>query len=137
MRFKPWMLAPKTKAKAGPWSALPPPVLAALTSANPSPMVRGYLINGSWPGATRATRTVPNPEPKPEPQTKPQPELTAEPSPSDEASSLCLTIRVVKPMMEEPLPNGLQREESRLERLLQRFWRRLGRAEELKKLSSH
>ena len=46
MRFKPWMLAPRSKAKAGPWNALPPPALAALTSAHPSPMVRGYLLNG-------------------------------------------------------------------------------------------
>ena len=103
MRFKPWMLAPKAKTKAGPWSALPPPVLAALTSANPSPMVRGYLVNGSWPGVTgtKPAPAAPEPEQHQDTETTPKPELAPELSPTDEASSLSLTIRVVQPTEEE------------------------------------
>ena len=121
MRFKPWMLAPKTKAKAGPWSALPPPVLAALTSANPSPMVQGYMIKGSWPGAsgTKPAPTAPEPEQQQEPQSTPTPELTVEPSPTDEASSLSLTIRVVQPTGEETTPAESPLQQSSWRRFLQ------------------
>ena len=122
MRFKPWMLAPKSKTKAGPWNALPPPVLAALTNANPSPMVRGYLINGSWPGASGIqlglTAPEPEPEPKQEPQTTPKLELTADPALSDETSSLSLTIRLVQPTEEKPTSTELQRQQSTWRRLL-------------------
>ena len=126
MRFKPWMLAPRSKAKAGPWSALPPPALAALASANPSPMVRGYLLSGSWPGATE-TQPAPNaPEPaqQQEPQTTPKPELTVEPSPTDEASSLSLTIRLVQPKEEETTPAELPPKQSRWRRLLRAVQRK-------------
>ena len=123
MRFKPWMLAPKSKTKAGPWNALPPPVLAALTNANPSPMVRGYLINGSWPGASGIqlglTAPEPEPEPKQEPQTTPKLELTADPVLSDETSSLSLTIRLVQPTEEETTPAELPRQQSRWSRFFQ------------------
>ena len=131
MRFKPWMLAPRLKAKAGPWNALPPPALAALTSAHPSPMVRGYLLNGSWPGATGVRPSFAAPEPnqepepptdiRPEPKQEPEPPTDIRPEPKQEAepptntqpepppeprakaetSSLSLTIRVVEPMEEE------------------------------------
>ena len=121
MRFKPWMLAPQSKTKAGPWSTLPPPVLAALTSANPSPMVRGYLINGSWPGATgtKPAPTAPEPKQLQEPQTNPQPELTAAPPARDEASSLSLTIRVVQPTEEETTPAESPPKQSSWRRFLQ------------------
>jgi hypothetical protein len=114
------MLAPQSKTKAGPWSALPPPVLAALTSANPSPMVRGYMINGSWPGTTGTQQalTAPEPEQQQEQQTTPKPELTVEPSSTDEASSLSLTIRVVKPTEEEITPAELPPKPSTWHRFL-------------------
>ena len=120
MRFKPWMLAPRSKAKAGPWSALPPPALAALTSANPSPMVRGYLLSGSWPGATgiRPSVAAPDPEQKAEPPTNTQLEPPPEPRASAETSSLSLTIRVVKPTGEEAMPAELPPKQSRWRRLL-------------------
>ena len=126
MRFKPWMLAPQLKTKAGPWSALPPPVLAALTIANPSPTVRGYLINGSWPGATRTqpAPSAPEPEQQQEPQTNPQPELTAAPPARDEASSLSLTIRVVQPTEEERTPAELPLKPSTWRRFLKAVQRR-------------
>ena len=121
MRFKPWMLAPKAKTKSGPWSALPPPVLAALTSANPSPMVQGYMINGSWPGATRTqpTAAAPEPEQQQDPETTPKPELAPEPSPIEKASSLSLTIRVVQPTEEETTPAESPLQQSRWRRFLQ------------------
>ena len=121
MRFKPWLLAPKAKTKAGPWSALPPPVLAALTSANPSPMVRGYLINGSWPGATgtQPAPTAPEPKQQQNPETTPTPELAPEPSPTEKASSLSLTIRVVQPTEEETTPAESLLQQSRWRRFLQ------------------
>ena len=124
MRFKPWMLAPQSKTKAGPWSALPPSVLAALTSSNPSPMARGYMINGSWPGATGIQQAPPEPEPESEPkqelelETTPRPELTVEPSPTDEASSLSLTIRVVQPEEEGTTPSELPPKSSTWRRFL-------------------
>ena len=125
MRFKPWMLAPQPKRKAGPWSALPPPVLAALTSANPSPMVRGYMINGSWPGATRTqpAAAAPEPEQQQEPQTTPKPALAPEPNPTDEASSLSLTIRVVQPT-EETKPAESPLQQSSWHRFLQAIKRK-------------
>ena len=110
------------KAKAGRWSALPPPVLAALTSADQSPMVRGYLINGSWPGATGTQQAPTEPEPKQqqEPQTTPKPQLTVDPSPTDEASSsLSLTIRVVQPTEEETTPAESPLQQSSWRRFLQ------------------
>ena len=134
MRFKPWMLAPRSKAKAGPWSALPPPALAALTSAHPSPMVRGYLLSGSWPGATgvRPSFTAPEPSQEPEPPTdiRPEPKQEAEPPintqpdpPPEprakaETSSLSLTIRVVEPTDEEVRPAELPPKQSRWRRIL-------------------
>ena len=121
MRFKPWMLAPKAKTKSEPWSALPAPVLAALTSADQSPMVRAYLIHGSWPGATRTqpAPSAPEPEQQQEPQTNPQPELTAAPPARDEASSLSLTIRVVQPEEEETTPSELPPKPSTWRQFLQ------------------
>ena len=132
MRFKPWMLAPQSKTKAGPWSALPPSVLAALTSSNPSPMARGYMINGSWPGATGIQQAPPEPEPESESEPKqelelettPRPELTVEPSPTDEASSLSLTIRVVQPAEEETTPAELPPKPSTWRRFLKAVQRR-------------
>ena len=122
MRFKPWMLAPKAKTKSEPWSALPAPVLAALTSADQSPMVRAYLIHGSWPGATR-TQPAPNapePEQHQEPQTTPKPELSS----TDEVSSLSLTIRVVQPKEEETTPAELPPKPSTWLRFLKAVQRR-------------
>ena len=123
MRFKPWMLAPKAKTKSGPWSALPAPVLAALTSADQSTMVRGYLINGSWPGATgtQPAPSAPEPEQQQEPQTTPKPQLTVEPTPINEASSLSLTIRVVQPTEGETTPVELPAKPSSWRRFLQVF----------------
>ena len=134
MRFKPWMLAPRSKAKAGPWNALPPQVLAALTSARPSPMVRGYLLNGSWPGATGVKPSFAAPEPnqepepptdiRPEPKQEPEPPTNTPPAPPPEhstpaeTSSLSLTIRVVEPTQEEARPAELPPKQSRWRRLL-------------------
>ena len=98
MRFKPWMLAPKSRTKKGPWSALPPPVLAALTSTNQNPMVRGYLVNGTWPGLTGTKPALVAPEPDQEAE----PKLPREHTSTDQASSLSLTIRVVQPTEGEP-----------------------------------
>ena len=121
MRFKPWMLAPQSKASHGPWSTPPPPVLAALTSADQSPMVRGYLINGSWPGVsgTKPAFVAPEPQQEHQLQTNPQPELSAELATADKASSLSLTIRVVQPMKEETRPVELPPKQSTWRRFLQ------------------
>ena len=120
MRFKPWMLAPRSKAKAGPWSALPPPALAALTSAHPSPMVRGYLLSGSWPGANGIRPSIAAPEPKQEaePPINTQPDPLPEPRAKAETSSLSLTIRVVEPTDEEVRPAELPPKQSRWRRIL-------------------
>ena len=125
MRFKPWMLAPQAKTKAGPWGALPPAVLAALNSSEQSPMVRGYLLNGSWPGATASSQalTEPVPEPIPVASLQPEPQPTAEPateattSPPADNSSLSLMIRVVQPTEQENEPIDVPRQESGLRRL--------------------
>ena len=127
MRFKPWMLAPQAKAKAGRWGALPPPVLAALNSSEQSPMVRGYLLNGSWPGAKASSQVLPNPVPEPTAVASPPPEPqpTAESTPPQEAtttppadnSSLSLMIRVVHPTEQESEPIDVPRQESSLRRL--------------------
>ena len=127
MRFKPWMLAPQAKTKAGPWGALPPAVLAALNSSEQSPMVRGYLLNGSWPGATAGSQALPEPMPEPIPVASPPPEPqpTAESTPVTEAttsppadnSSLSLMIRVVQPTEQENEPSDATRHESSLRRL--------------------
>ena len=126
MRFKPWMLAPQAKTKAGPWGALPPAVLAALNSSEQSPMVRGYLLNGSWPGATgtKPAPTAPEPAQQQEPQTTPKTEHTAESSPTDEASSLSLTIRLVQPEEEVTTPAELPPKQSRWRRLLRAVQRK-------------
>ena len=125
MRFKPWMLAPQAKTKAGPWGAPPPAVLAALNSSEQSPMVRGYLLNGSWPGATASSQalTEPVPEPIPVASLQPEPQPTAEPateattSPPADNSSLSLMIRVVQPTEQESEPSDAPRQESSLRRL--------------------
>ena len=127
MRFKPWMLAPQAKTKAGPWGALPPAVLAALNSSEQSPMVRAYLLNGSWPGAKASSQVLPEPVPEPIPVASPQPEPqpTAESTPATEAtttppednSSLSLMIRVVQPTEQESEPIDVPRQESSLRRL--------------------
>ena len=125
MRFKPWMLAPQAKTKAGPWGALPPAVLAALNSSEQSPMVRGYLLNGSWPGANASSQVLsePVPEPIPVASPPPEPQPTAEPateattSPPADNSSLSLMIRVVQPTEQESEPIDVPRQESGLRRL--------------------
>ena len=127
MRFKPWMLAPQAKAKAGRWGALPPAVLAALNSSEQSPMVRAYLLNGSWPGATASSQVLPEPVPEPIPvaSSPPEPQPTAESTPLTEAtttppadnSSLSLMIRVVQPTEQESEPIDVPRQESGLRRL--------------------
>ena len=127
MRFKPWMLAPQAKAKAGRWGALPPAVLAALNSSEQSPMVRGYLLNGSWPGATASSQVLPKPVPEPTPvaSSPPEPQPTAESTPLTEAtttppadnSSLSLMIRVVHPTEQESEPIDVPSQESSLRRL--------------------
>ena len=125
MRLKPWMLAPQAKAKAGPWGSLPPAALAALNSSEQSPMVRGYLLNGSWPGATASSQalTEPVPEPIPVASLQPEPQPTAEPateattSPPADNSSLSLMIRVVQPTEQESEPIDVPRQESGLRRL--------------------
>ena len=83
-------------------------------------MARGYLIKGSWPGAsgTQPGLTAPEPEQQQEPQTTSKPELTAEPAPTDEAPSLSLTIRLVQPTEEKPISTELQRQQSTWRRLL-------------------
>ena len=129
MRFKPWMLAPQAKTKEGPWGALPPAVLAALNSSEQSPMVRGYLLNGSWPGATASSQalTEPVPEPIPVASLQPEPQPTAEPateattSPPADNSSLSLMIRVVQPAEQENEPVDVPRQESGLRRLFGRI----------------
>ena len=123
MRFKPWMLAPRSKAKAGLWSALPPPALAALTSANPSPMGRGYLLSGSWPGTNGIRPSIAAPEPKQEaePLTNTQSEPEPEPRETAETSSLSLTIRVIEPTAEEAMPAELPPKQSRWRRFLRVF----------------
>jgi len=125
MRFKPWMLAPKSKAKAGPWSALPSSVLAALTSADPSPMVRNYLLNRAWPGAAGTKPALHQREQAHEPQTNPQPEIPPKPSTTDEPSSLSLTIRVVQPMVEEPTLGALAPKPSRWSQFFKALQRRV------------
>ena len=126
MRFKPWMLASQSKASHGPWSTPPPPVLAALTSADQSPMVRGYLINGSWPGVTGTKPAFVAPEPKQEQQsqTKQQSELSAGLATADKASSLSLTIRLVQPIEEGTTPAHLQPQKSTWRWFLQAIQRR-------------
>ena len=127
MRFKPWMLAPRSKAKAGPWNALPPPVLAALTSAHPSPMVRGYLLSGSWPGATgiRLSFAAAEPNQELDPPTNIQPEPPPELRATAATSSLSLTIRVVAPREEEEArPAKLPPKQSRWRRLLRAVQRK-------------
>ena len=128
MRFKPWMLASQSKASHGPWSTPPPPVLAALTSADQSPMVLGYLINGSWPGVsgTKPAFVAPEQEQEQEQQlqTKPQPELSAELAMADKASSLSLTIRLVQPIEEGTTPTQLQPKKSTWRRFLQAIQRK-------------
>ena len=120
MRFKPWMLAPRSKAQAGPWSALPPPALAALASNNPSPMVRGYLLSGSWLGATGIRPSVAAPDPKHEagPPTNTRPEPPPQQRSTAETSSLSLTIRVMEPTNEEAMPAELPPKQSKWRRLL-------------------
>ena len=120
MRFKPWMLAPRSRAKAGPWSELPPPALTGLISTHPSPMVRGYLLSGSWPGATgvRPSFAAPEPNQEAEPPTNTQPEPPPEPRTPATTSSLSLTIRVVEPTQEEAMPAELPPKQSRWRRLL-------------------
>ena len=134
MRFKPWMLAPQAKTKAGPWGALPPAVLAALNNSEQSPMVRAYLLNGSWPGAKASSQVLPEPVPEPitvaSPQPEPQP--TAESTPPQEAttsppadnSSLSLMIRVVQPTEQENEPSDATRHESSLRRLFRTIRRK-------------
>ena len=134
MRFKPWMLAPQAKTKAGPWGALPPAVLAALNNSEQSPMVRGYLLNGSWPGAKASSQVLPEPVPEPTAVASPQPEPqpTAESTPATEAtttppednSSLSLMIRVVQPTEQESNPIDVPRQESSLRRLIRTIRRK-------------
>ena len=134
MRFKPWMLAPQAKTKAGPWGALPPAVLAALKSSEQSPMVRGYLLNGSWPGATASSQVLPDPVPEPTAvaSSPPEPQPTAESTPATEAtttppadnSSLSLMIRVVQPTEQESNPIDVPRQESSLRRLIRTIRRK-------------
>ena len=84
-------------------------------------MVRGYLINGSWPGVsgTKPAFVAPEPEQEQQSPTKPQPELSAELATADKASSLSLTIRVVQPMKEETRPVELPPKQSTWRRFLQ------------------
>ena len=134
MRFKPWMLAPQAKTKAGPWGALPPAVLAALNNSEQSPMVRAYLLNGSWPGATASSQVLPEPVPEPTAVASPPPEPqpTAESTPTQEAtttpladnSSLSLMIRVVQPTEQENEPSDATRQESSLRRLFRTIRRK-------------
>ena len=132
MRFKPWMLAPQAKTKEGPWGALPPAVLAALNNSEQSPMVRGYLLNGSWPGATASSQVLPEPVPEPIPiaSPPPEPQPTAEPateattSPPADNSSLSLMIRVVQPTEQESEPIDVPRHESGLSRLFRTIRRK-------------
>ena len=84
-------------------------------------MVRGYLINGSWPGVTgtKPAFVAPEPEQEQQLQTKPQPELSAELATADKASSLSLTIRLVQPIEEGTTPTQLQPKKSTWRRFLQ------------------
>ena len=89
-------------------------------------MVRGYLINGSWPGATgtQPAPTAPAPVQQEEPQTTPKPQLTVEPTPTNEASSLSLTIRVVHPTEEATTSAELLPKPSTWRRFLKAVQRR-------------
>jgi len=119
MRFAPWMLAPSSKAKAGRWGALPAPVLAALTSADQSAMVRGYLLNGCWPGATQTQQAAPQAEQQhAQPQPEQLPEQPVEPTQAAEPSSMLLAIRVVQPEQEATTPLAAPPKESRWRRFL-------------------
>ena len=122
MRFKPWMLAPQAKTKAGPWGALPPAVLAALNNSEQSPMVRAYLLNGSWPGAKASSQVLPEPVPEPTAESTPPQEATT--SPPADNSSLSLMIRVVQPTEQESEPSDATRHESGLRRLFRTIRRK-------------
>ena len=89
-------------------------------------MVRGYLINGSWPGVsgTRPAFVAPESEPEQKSQTKPQPDLSAELTTADKASSLSLTIRLVQPIEEGTTPTQLQPKKSTWRRFLQAIQRK-------------
>ena len=134
MRFKPWMLAPQAKTKAGPWGALPPAVLAALNNSEQSPMVRAYLLNGSWPGATASCQVLPepvsdpipvaSPPPEPQPTTESKPLIETTTTPPADNSSLSLMIRVVQPTEQESEPIDVPRHESGLRRLFRTIRRK-------------
>ena len=89
-------------------------------------MVRGYLINGSWPGVTGTKPAFVAPEPEQEQQspTKPQPDLSAELTTADKASSLSLTIRLMQPIEEVTTPDHLQPKKSTWRRFLQAIQRK-------------
>ena len=126
MRMKPWMLAPQSEAKAGPWSTLPPPVLMALASVEQSPMVKGYLVNRSWPGAAgNKPAALVASKPQDKAKANPQPKLPAELAPTDEASSLSLAIRVMQSKDEGNKPIELPPKSSTWQRFLQAVQRRV------------
>ena len=79
------------------------------------------MINGSWPGATgsQPAPAAPEREQQQEPQTTLKTELAPEPSPTEKASSLSLTIRVVQPTEEETTPAESLLQQSRWRRFLQ------------------
>ena len=89
-------------------------------------MVRGYLINGSWPGVTgtKPAFVAPEQEQEQQLQTQPQPELSAELATADKASSLSLTIRLVQPIEEGTTPAHLQPKKSTWRRFLQTIHKR-------------
>ena len=89
-------------------------------------MVRGYLINGSWPGVTgtKPAFVAPEQEQEQQLQTKPQSELSAELATADKASSLFLTIRLVQPIEEGTTPAQWQPKKSTWRRFLQAIRRR-------------
>ncbi len=97
-------------------------------------MVRGYLLNGSWPGATASSQVLPDPVPEPTAvaSSPPEPQPTAESTPATEAtttppadnSSLSLMIRVVQPTEQESNPIDVPRQESSLRRLIRTIRRK-------------
>ena len=82
-------------------------------------MVRGYLVNGSWPVASGTQPALVVPDQDQEPQTNPEPALPPEHITTDEASSLSLSIRVVQLTEQQTTPAELPRQQSRWRRFLQ------------------
>ena len=122
------------KDQSGAMGSAAPSRLGGPKQLRAKPMVRGFLLNGSWPGAKASSQVLPEPVPEPIPVASPQPEPqpTAESTPVTEAttsppadnSSLSLMIRVVQPTEQESEPIDVPRQESGLRRLFRTIRRK-------------